>query len=177
MFRKETGLNALELLNSKIVHSLHLFKEKNKQETLWIWQQVCMFLGSSSPACLNIQSFWGGGVQVQGRATSSLLTKQSGTRLGLGRARWVSDKLCRVTWSAALQRSLPVKYSWLLFPHCPLLPLKMDLEPFSLVFRSTVWFSTGELQAGSSHFSISRLSCWERCCLVSEINHLILWLD
>lgn len=60
-----------------------------------------------------------------GHAASRRLTKQSGT--WFGRARWVSDKLYCVTWSVALH-SLPVKYSWLLFRHCPPSPLKMDLE-------------------------------------------------
>lgn len=53
--------------------------------------------------------------RFEGHAASRLLTKQSGTWLGLGRAWWVSDKLHCVTWSAALH-SLPIKYSWPFFP-------------------------------------------------------------
>lgn len=87
-----------------------------------------------------------------GHAVSRRLTKQSGT--WLGRARWVSDKLCRVTWSVALH-SLPVKYSWLLFRHCPPSPLKMDLEHFFPRFRTVVWFSSLQTPERGFHTSAS----------------------
>lgn len=81
-----------------------------------------------------------------GHATSRLLTKQSGTWLGLCCARWVFDKLYRVTRSAALH-SLPVKYSWLLFRHCPALDFENGFRARFPRFRPTVWFSTCKLQA------------------------------
>lgn len=91
-----------------------------------------------------------------GHAVSRRLTKQSGA--WLGRARWVSDKLRRVTWSVALH-SLPVKYSWLLFRHCPPSPLKMDLEHFLLVLEPRCDFLPANSRKGVSHFAIHGLNC------------------
>lgn len=80
--------------------------------------------------------------------------KQSDTFLSLGCARWVSDKLYGVTWSAALH-SPPVKYS-LLFFSVTVCPRLWNGFRALFPFRHGAWLSPKLLKTSASRFTASR---------------------